>query len=279
MVQNSGISGFENILSGLYVANPSIELKLYGNVGVPFSVVPDMDGISKSGAVTALSVPDIVYNSPANPGDWDTSKTVIDRDNSNIVDFISKVPNTISFAGKIKVNPNGNTGALNHIDNTQMMRMDVKMEIPLEIKTNDLVLENWIHQVDWGLSEDEKDILEKLALHFKVTNGFPLDANLDLVFYDTTGTGDLVPLDSVNMDLLTSAQVDAQGRATTPTVSRTVREFSSENIQNLLSSSKIRMKITLNTANNGQTVVKLYTTDYVNIAIGVQTKLNYNLSN
>ena len=49
LVLNTGISSFENILSGLRISNPTIQLKMVGNIGLPFSLATDMDGISKNG--------------------------------------------------------------------------------------------------------------------------------------------------------------------------------------------------------------------------------------
>ena len=273
-VFNTHISGFENILNGLKIENPTIELKIVGNLGLPFELKPDLDGINKNGSITPLTLPAIVYNGPVNQGDWDTSKIVINKANSNIVDFISSVPADIAFAGGVTVNPLGPTGFDNFIHKDGKMFVGVKIDIPLEIRTENLLLEQWLYDIDWGVEDDELDIVELLKLHFKVTNGFPFDANLKMVFYDKDSG---LASDSIDVDLLTSALVDAQGRVTDPFISRSIIEFDNQNIRNLLKSSKIRMLITLNSFNNGQDMVKLYATDFINVAIGVQTKVNYNL--
>ncbi len=273
-VFNTQISGFENILNGLKIENPTIELKIVGNVGIPFELKPDLDGINKTGVITPLTLPKIAYNGPIVQGNWDTSKIVINRGNSNIVDFISSVPAEIAFAGGLTVNPLGNTGNDNFINKDGKMYVGVKIDIPLEIRTENLLLEQWLYDIDWGVEEDQLNIIELLKLHFKVTNGFPFDANLKMVFYDKL-TG--LASDSIDVDLLTSALVNAQGRVTDPTITRSVIEFDTQNIKNLLKSNKIRMLITLNSFNNGQDVVKLYATDFINVAVGVQTKVNYNL--
>ena len=273
-VFNTQISGFENILNGLKIENPTIGLKIVGNVGIPFELSPDLDGINKNGAITPLTLPNIGYNGPLVQGDWDTSNIIINKGNSNIVDFISNVPSNIAFAGGVTVNPLGKSGFDNFVNKDGKMYVGVKIDIPLEIRTTNLLLEQWLYDIDWGVEADQLDIIELLKLHFKVTNGFPFDANLKMVFYDKVSG---LASDSIDVDLLTSALINAQGQVIDPTITRSVIEFDQQNIKNLLTSNKIKLLVTLNSYNNGQDVVKLYASDFIKIAIGVQTKVNYNL--
>jgi hypothetical protein len=281
LIQNTNISGFENILNGLRIENPTIDLKIVGNVGLPFAVETDMDGINKNGSVLPLSIPTLVYNAPVNQGDWDTSRLTINKANSNIVDFISNVPDNIAFAGKINLNPNGNTGTDNFITQNGEMYVGVRIDIPLEIKTQDLIVEQLISDFNLDFDEEQSNAIEKLKMHFKVTNGFPFDANLQLEFIDVVddGAGNFTAIvtDSVNVDLLTSAIVDGSGRVETPTVSRSEIEFNQANIQNLLDADRLNIRVTLNSYNNGNDLVKLYTDDFINIIAGIDVKLKVKL--
>ena len=280
-VQNTNISGFENILSGLKIENPTLDLKMYGNLGVPFQLDMDMDGINKNGSVLTLTSPPAVFNPPIVKGDWDTSHLTINRTNSNVVNFISNVPNDISFAGKVQLNPNGNKGIDNFVTGDGELRVGVKIDIPLEISTQDLIVEQTIQEFSLNIDDEQRDMIEKLKLHFKVTNGFPFDANLQLVFLDVINDGaggfTVTPLDSVNVDLLTSAIVDGTGRVVTPTITRSELEFTQENIGNLIDADRLKITVTLNSFNGGNDIVKLYTDDYIKIVLGVDTKLKYKL--
>lgn len=281
LTQNTNISGFENILNGLKIENPTIALKIVGNVGLPFEVETDMDGINKKGNILPLVISPINYNSPVNQGDWDTSRLTINRGNSNIVDFISNVPDNIAFAGKLHLNPNGNTGTDNFITQDGEMYVGVKIDIPLEIKTKDLIVEQLIPEFDLDFDEEQTNAIEKLKMHFKVTNGFPFDANLRLEFMDIVddGVGNITAIvtDSVNVDLLTSAVVDASGRVLTPTVSRSEIVFDQTNIQNLLEADRLNIRVTFNSYNNGNDLVKLYTNDFINVIAGIDVKLKVKL--
>ena len=268
------IGSFENILSGLRIENPIIELIIDGNIGLPLSFIPDFDGVNKNGVVTPLILPDIIYDGPISQGSWKKSNYLINKDNSNIVDFIASIPKDIAFAGEVKINPNGDLGVDNFVTKEGQIKVGMNIEIPLEFRVKNLILEQWLYDIDWGVEDNEKDIIEKLYLHFKVTNGFPFDANLNMVFYDKI-TG--LPTDSIDVDFLTSAVVDNAGKVIEASVSRPVIEFENDNIQNLLRSNKIRLFIMLNSYNGGQDLVKLYTTDFIDVAIGVQTKVNVNL--
>jgi len=270
-ILESKIGSFENILSGIRIENPLIELSINGNIGIPIDFEPDFDGVNKLGFVTALEIPNISYVGPTAVGSWTNSDYSINKDNSNIVDFIASLPNDISFAGNVLINPNGKTGHDNFVNLDGEIKVGMNIEIPLEFKVKNLILEQWLYDVDWGVEDDDQDLIEKLKLHFKVTNGFPFDANLKMVFYDKSSD---LPTDSVNVNLLTSAVVDANGKVIEPTLSRSLIEFDNVNISNLLNSNKIRLLITLNSFNEGQDIVKLYTTDFINVAIGIQTKIN-----
>ena len=281
LTQNTNISGFESILRGLRIENPTIDIKMVGNIGLPFQLETDMDGINKSGTVLPLSIPPAVFMAPTVQGDWDTSHLIINRDNSNIVDFISNVPNNIAFAGKVQFNPNGNTGVDNFITGNGEFKVGVKIDIPLEIKTQDLIIEQLIPDFDLDFDEDQSDAIEKLKMHFKVTNGFPFDANMQLEIIDVIDDGfgnfTATVTDSVNVNFLTSAVVDGSGRVITPTVSRSVIEFNQSNIQNLLNAERLNIRVTLNSYNNGNDLVKLYTDDFINIIAGIDVKLKVKL--
>ena len=203
-------------------------------------------------------------------GDWDTANYILDRNTSNIVDFIANIPESIVYAGELVVNPDGKGPIDNFIQNDGKMYIGLKLDLPLELRTQDMLLEQDIYDIDFGVSDEDADMVEKLVLHFKVTNGFPFDADLKMIFRDSVQTA----LDSVEVSLLTSASVNAQGRVTSPTISRSEIAFDKDKIDNLLKSRQITLRVLLNSYNNGQDIVKIYTDYDINVALGLETKLN-----
>ena len=267
------ITGFENFIDGLYLDNPIIELQLNGNVGVPFSVTPDMDGVNKVGTVVQLETNDSVYyRGPTNQGSWYDTVFVLDKNTSNIDQFIANVPRNIFYQGRIRVNPGGEAavgGLNNFVTKDAAMYVGVKLELPLEIKTKDLLLEQEVPDIDLSSGTEGADLIEKLTMHFKVTNGFPFDADLQVIFQDSNS----VSLDSVDVKLLTSAPVDAQGRVTQPTVTRSEIKLTKDQLNNLLASNKLNIRVLLNSYNDGQDVVKIYTDYGIKIAVGTEVEL------
>ena len=163
-VLETKIGSFENILSGLRIENPLFELIIDGNIGLPLQFVPDFDGVSRAGIVTPLQIPEITYSGPTQIGDWQSSKYSINRDNSNIVDFIASLPNEIAFAGNVNINPDGKTGVDNFVHSDGEIKVGMNIEIPLEFKIKNLILEQWLYDIDWGVEENEFDIIEKLIM-------------------------------------------------------------------------------------------------------------------
>lgn len=270
---NLGVQAFENFLNGLYLDNPTIELIISSNVGLPLQLDIDMDGVNSAGQLEQLGLDPILINGSTQIGQYDTTNVVIDRNTSNIVDFIANVPNTILYSGQGIMNPAGNTGTDNYITADGEMQVGLRLDLPLALRTQDLIFVQNINDLDFGGLSDETDAVERLTLIFNVENEFPFDADMKLRFYDNTDA----LTDSVLLDLFDAAPVDGNGRSTGYAVTREEEVLSGAKIGRLLQAKRIEMIITLNTTNNGNTTVKLYEDYDIKVKLGAKAKLNYDL--
>ncbi len=270
---NLGVEAFENFLNGLYLANPTVELVVSTNVVLPLQLNLDMDGVNSAGQLSSLGLDPIVIPGPTNIGDFDTTRVIIDRTTSNIVDFIANVPNTILYSGQGEMNSNGNTGVDNFITADGEMQIGLKLDLPLSLRTQDLIFVQDLTDLDFGGLNEQTDAVEKLTLIFNIDNEFPFDADMKLRFYDAAQT----LTDSVMLDLFDAAPVDANGRSTGYAVTREEEELTSVEISRLLRAKRIEMIITLNTTDNGNTTVKLYNDYDIKVRLGVIAKLDYDI--
>lgn len=268
-----GIGAFEKFLNGLYLENPLIDLIITSNVGLPFGLNLDLDGVNGSGNVTSLGLDTINMAGPSFVGDYDTTHVIINKNTSNIVDFISNVPNTILFSGNGTMNPNGETTTDNFITADGEMYLGLKMDLPLELRTQNLVFHQTIDSVDFGGLADQDNPVEKLTMFFKVENEFPLDASLKLIFKDLQG----VSTDTVILNLFSAAPVDANGRSTGYAFSSEAVELTSAKIDHLIHAKSLLIEAVMNTSNNGNTVVKIYEDYDVKVHVGMKVKLKYDV--
>ncbi|NVK28711.1 MAG: hypothetical protein HWE14_11740 [Flavobacteriia bacterium] len=267
-----GVEAFENFLNGLYLADPTIELIVASNVGLPLQLDLDLDGVNSAGQLEALGLGAINITGPATIGPYDTTNIVIDRNTSNIVDFIANVPNTILYSGAGIMNPQGETGVDNFITADGEMTVGLRIDLPLALRTQNLIFQQEIGNLDFGGLTEQTDAVEELTLKFHVENEFPFDADMKLEFYQND-----VLTDSVLLDLFDAAPVDQNGRSTGYEITDEDEVLSGDKINRLLQADRLVMTITLNTTNNGNTTVKLYEDYDILVKLGVDAKLNYDL--
>ncbi|KAB2814404.1 hypothetical protein [Phaeocystidibacter luteus] len=267
-----GVEAFENFLNGLYLADPTIELVVSSNVGLPLQLDLDLDGVSTAGQLESLGLAAINITGPSVIGNYDTTNILIDRTTSNIVDFIANVPNTILYSGAGIMNPQGETGTDNFITADGEMQVGLRIDLPLALRTQNLIFQQEIGNLDFGGLTEQTDAVEELTLKFHVENEFPFDADMKLQFYQND-----VLTDSVLLDLFDAAPVDGNGRSTGYQITDEDEVLSGDKINRLLQADRLVMTITLNTTNNGNTTVKLYEDYDILVQLGVDAKLNYDL--
>lgn len=267
-----GVEAFENFLEGLYLDNPTIELSLVSNVGLPLGLSVDMDGINSSGTLESLDLDPISINGPSTIGQYDTTKVVIDNMTSNIVDFIANVPNTVLYSGQGIMNPQGETGVDNFITADGEMELGLRIDLPLELRTQDLIFQQRLNIDGWS-GNQEQEYVKEMTIKFEVENEFPFDADMKLVFFNSSG----IKTDSISLDLFDAAPVDGNGRSTGYRTTFDEVTLTDVQIERLMNSTDLNMIITMNTTNGGTTTVKLYEDYDIRVKIGADVKLDYDL--
>jgi hypothetical protein len=270
---NTDLSILNNLSDGLFLANPQINLITTSTIGVPVLINVDMIGIGRNGSAVDLNLDSLLFAGPAMPGEVYTDTFYVTTANSNIDNFIAAIPEQINYSGYVKTNPNGETSTDNFVSTAGETVLGMEIELPLELSTTNLTIEETIFDLDFGVEDGDIDFVEELTLGFRVVNGFPLDADVYFYFQDSTGT----VLDSNSIKLFDAAQIDATGNVITPATGDRYLEFNRDQIRNILRSDQIRFRIVLNTPNGGSQIVRLLTSYYVDLIVGARVKLNYNL--
>jgi hypothetical protein len=266
------LEGLEEFTSGFRLTNPTIKLKASSNIGMDIGLAPKFNGVNADNKVQALGfTPQTVSGAPA-VGQTVNSEVVVDRNNSDIVDFLANLPNKILYSGSVNLNP-GQNNASNFITKDARLRMGLELDIPLEFSAQNMTLEQKIEDVNI-LDSATQDLVEEVTLYFRNKNGFPFELDLTVVFLDRE-TGDSI--NGVYIPLLEPAPIDMQGRVTQKLTRNFSVKFEQDQIVDLAKTGSIIIKARLNTPNGGNDAIKLYSDYDFQTLISVRTKVNYEL--
>jgi hypothetical protein len=272
------LSALENFANGFFLTNPTFRLDIENGLGIELDLDLDLLGINNQSDVADLGLQTQSVASPSSPGNVLNSSITIDKDNSEIVNFLAALPQSITYGGTGTLNPSAGGGGVvtNFIDKSSSINADLVIDLPLEFRAEGMEL---VEEVELSLFDEDNedtDQIETLGLFFRTLNGFPFDVNVNIAFIDTI-TGD--SLDGVDLTLLTAAPVDGSGQVTQRVTSDDKVVFDKEQIDGLLKANQLRITARVNTANNGQTSVKLFTDYDLEIRMAAETSLNIPLNN
>lgn len=259
---------------GLYLDNPVIRLLTQNELGMRFDMNFDLmaeNTYSNKTQMLNMQPYTIPYPSPAQMGQNILGVSEYNKNNSSIVDFISVVPNRVEFVGDIYLNPQGNNGLYeDFVRNEDEIVIGLEAEFPIALRIQDLQFIDTLY-VEFPFENPEE--LEYAKLYINNLNGFGLSANFEIHFYDDND----VLLDVLDVGFLQSAITDANGKVIEPTLTKNVIELDQAFIQSVQNTTKVVMKATLNSPNNGNTVIRLYDYNFLRTYLGVEAKLKLTL--
>jgi hypothetical protein len=259
---------------GLYLDNPVIRLLTQNELGVRFDMAFDLlaeNTYSNNTQLLNMQPYTIPYPNPSQVGQNISGVSEYNKNNSSIVDFISVVPNRVEFVGDIYLNPQGNNNLYEDFCRVQdEIIIGLEAEFPIALRIQDLQFVDTMY-VEFPFENPEE--LEYAKLYINNLNGFGLSANFEIYFYDNND----VLLDVLDVGFLQSAITDANGKVLEPTLTKNVIELDQAFIQSVQNTTKVALKATLNSPNNGNTVIRLYDYNYLRTYLGVEAKLKLNL--
>lgn len=258
------IDGFEKFVEGLLFTNPILNLNIENQLGFDIALELELEGENEAGIKKTLSSDPLIISKPNNYGDISQETLSLNKTNSTLPDFLSIAPNQLTYGGSTEINT-GTAPFQNYLHKDFHCKGDLDIQIPLEIKVNDLKYETLMEDTD--LLDESSDEIKSAELLFKVTNTFPLDANIQLLLMDNL----LNSLDTIDIPLLKAAQVDNNGVTTTPGIHTFEVEFTEANIQNLYDTENLKFIGNLTSTDGGTKSVKIK--DSYNIEIKLAVKV------
>jgi len=243
------LSALAEIASGITLESPNLIFTTDNSIGIPFEIdivliaETEAEMVSLNGPVLEIASEQI-------------STTSFNSSNSQLPELIAINPTTITYSGSVISNPLGNTGIPNTLRPNTNITLGFEMDLPLHLRIQDAVTRDTL-----ALSFDSElsiDMIQSVKMKLHTQNEFPLDVDLTMFFQDSISG---VVLDSLHVELLQAAEVDETGKTIEARVYDSNISLNANQFDALLNSTKTILDIRMNSYDNENTAIKLYT-DY-----------------
>lgn len=259
-------SAIEDITSGIYLETPNLRFTVDNSVNVPFELDFNLTGYNENESVS-LDGPKIDVLPLA------SSSTDLNNSNSQLSNLIALNPSQIIYSGSVLSNPDGNVGDINSISSDANISIGYEMDLPLYLRIEDAERTDTL-ELDFGEENDNNsrsDYVDSVSLKLHTENEFPLDVDLMILFTDSV-TGSV--LDSIDIALLDAAEVDDDGRTITANIYDSNIALNSGQIDALYNANRVLLDVKMNSYDNQNTAVRLYTHYEFVIALGILLDIN-----
>lgn len=195
--------------------------------------------------------------------------TTMNNGNSNVDLFLENLPDRIGYSLKLFVNPLGNvSGHQDFLYADKSFDVRVNANIPLNIIANDLTL---VDTLALNLNVEEVDNINHGVIHVIANNGFPLEADLQILLLDDNNN----ITDSIVLpNTIYSAYTNTSNIVTASRVSNLDITLDNDQMDLLIATQKVILRVKFNTSSLSQHV-QIY--DTYKIDLKVTTEFNYTL--
>jgi len=268
------IDFLENFDGSISFAEPSISMDVTNSIGLPIQLVLDFASY-KDGTGYALNGPNYVLPYPTTLGNTATGTLTYDNTNSSIVDVFTLPKDSIVYGGEVNVNHDTLTyGTDNFVTNSSSISGNLLMEMPFYFTASGLGFSDTLATNQSNSNAlPEEATLESAKLLLQTTTTLPLDASITLKFYDVNW----IQIHTINMGIMESGTPDASGIINTPNVLSTEVALNAADAKSVLDAVHIIAEASMETYNAGNDPVKLRTDAFIDLDLGVELEVNYQL--
>jgi hypothetical protein len=268
------IDFLDNFEGSISFAEPSISMDVTNSIGLPIELILDFASY-KDGTSFALNGPNYVLPYPTTLGNTATGTLSFDNTNSSIIDVFTLPKDSIVYGGEVNVNHDIATfGTDNFVTNTSSISGDLLMEMPFYFSAAGLAFGDTLAtDMDNANALPEGATLESAKILLQTTTTLPLDANVQITFYDASWNEVMMK----DLGLMESGTPDAAGIITTANVLDSELALDATEALTLLNAKHIVAEATMDTYNAGNDPVKLRTDATLKLDLGVQLQVKYEL--
>ncbi|MBR9860885.1 hypothetical protein GYB22_09080 [bacterium] len=258
------------------LADPRAKLKFTNSFGIPIEAsILQADGRHVDGTTVSLNgYPDplpIPILSQNEVGQEKSDSLMLNRNNSNLADYINNEPYTNIFEYDIATNPAG-PAQRNWITDSSVVECTVELEIPLYGTASNYALET---DAPFELSLTNIEQIDTLMMRIYTENGYPIEVGVQVYFEDSV-SGIIYDSLLVNNDVIfPAANVDAAGKVSEIYPQTLDVPFDWPRIQNISEANRVRLKATFNSLKQGGNMpdVKIYEFYNLLFQLGLQAEI------
>ena len=268
------IDFLDNFNGAISFAAPSISMDVTNSIGLPIELSLDFSSFS-NGTGYSLNGPKYVLPYPSTLGNTATGTLTFDNSNSSIVDVFTLPKDSIVYGGEVNVNHDVATyGTDNFVSSSSSITGDLLMEMPFYFTASGLAFGDTLAtDMDNVNALPEGATLESAKILLQTTTTLPLDANVQIKFYDASWNEVMMK----DLGLMESGTPDAAGIITTANVLDSELALDATEALTLLNAKHIVAEATMDTYNAGNDPVKLRTDATLKLDLGVQLQVKYEL--
>jgi hypothetical protein len=246
--EKTSLTAFNNLISGnLNIDQIDVDLELVNGIGADASITFNSLTASNNNSEIALDHSIIGNNININRANEIGPTispyyytTVLNNSNSNIDYMLELLPDSIGYGLALELNPLGNISAHNDfISSDAPMELNMDIKLPLSIIANNLTLADTLN-----IDISDTTGLHSVMLSINLENGFPLEAQLDLVLLDQNN---MVVSHVLSPTLVPTASLDGNGVVSGVSTSTHQLTLSQKDFKILIQNKKIVLKIIFNT--------------------------------
>lgn len=277
-----------NFQGSFGLTNPTIDFVYTNSYGIPIDLSLDLIGMYDNSDNVNLIPP---VQSIEMPEDRDAEPIdgVLRYDKTTVPDIVNFLrfppPDKITYSGMVTTNPEGETGPTNFVKSSSNIDIGLEMKLPLEIIADNIIIQDSIkfdltttdnedgHAEEDGFTDEIE--LKQTILHYKISNGFPLDLGFDIVLYDSiTDT----KYDTVNVDFLVASPVDERGVVIEESIEEVEGEISLDaEFMDALNNNANKLiligRLSTYKENDTPVSVKILTSYAVDFKVGIEAKV------
>ncbi len=270
------INLFDNFKAGdLVVTNPSVDFFVRNSFGFPVEVLIDPLNVvsNELGTINVtggfFGTPFLIAYPPLSRiGQFDTTRILVDNQNSNIVSVFSSAPRRVNYGLSLGTNePNPNVTQF--ITDSSVIKVDAKVLLPAEGLIRIFTIADTF---DIDITDLDEDNIQRAFMKIYMDNSFPLDVDVQLYFLDS---GNLV-FDSLlpnEARIIASGTINTEGRVIQSTIVNTDVEVDRARFKSLRRAKKVLAQGKLKTTNAGNSIIRIYTDNRLILRLGMQADL------
>ncbi len=278
-----GIDLFKNFRTGVFfLTNPFLDITVNNSFGIPTDITfQKIVGYNPTESPSEINVifPIDPLTGQRNvrrlnaPTSFGSEKTIIELNstNSNVADVVSFLPKAIIYDTKTNFNVNGKTSDRNFFSDTSQIGLDVFLRLPFEGYVSDFVL---LDTIDFKFVNS--DDIEKGLIRLIAENGFPVEAELQIIFVDFL----YQPIDSLyavgEEFIIPSSITNSDGETIENRIQVTDTKISKERIKALTEANYAIIIAKLQSDNAPNKTVRFYEDYRLGINLGLKATISIN---